>query len=57
MDNAHDVLNDAAHRTVAAQIVQWLERLRGSPDLAPVIRVLSSEPVAASGELVAAASR
>ncbi|MEU9129702.1 alpha/beta hydrolase [Kitasatospora sp. NPDC048540] len=29
----HDVLNDAAHRTVAAQIVQWLERLRLGPDL------------------------
>ena len=27
-DGLHDVLNDAAHRSVAAQIVQWLERLR-----------------------------
>jgi pimeloyl-ACP methyl ester carboxylesterase len=30
--SAHDVLNDAIHRTVAAHVVQWLERLRaGSP--------------------------
>ena len=36
--SAHDVLNDAIHRTVAAHVVQWLERLRegrlGSPLLA-----------------------
>lgn len=25
---AHDVLNDAIHRTIAAHVVQWLERLR-----------------------------
>lgn len=25
---SHDVLNDAIHRTVAAHVVQWLERLR-----------------------------
>jgi alpha-beta hydrolase superfamily lysophospholipase len=35
----HDVLNDAPHRTVAAQIVQWLERLRSSPQLTPLIAV------------------
>ncbi|MBR7836469.1 alpha/beta fold hydrolase [Actinospica durhamensis] len=29
----HDVLNDAAHRSVAAAVVQWLEALRsGAPD-------------------------
>jgi pimeloyl-ACP methyl ester carboxylesterase len=27
----HDVLNDSTHRSVAALIVQWLERLRGGP--------------------------
>ena len=28
----HDVLNDATHRSVAAAVVQWLERLRlGAP--------------------------
>jgi alpha-beta hydrolase superfamily lysophospholipase len=41
----HDVLNDATHRTVAAHVVQWLERLRGGPQLAPIISVLSAEPV------------
>lgn len=35
----HDVLNDAPHRTVAAQIVLWLERLRSSPQLTPLIVV------------------
>jgi len=35
----HDVLNDSTHRTVAAQVVQWLERLRGSADLTPLITV------------------
>ncbi|MFC9324258.1 alpha/beta hydrolase [Kitasatospora sp. NPDC057015] len=38
-DGRHDVLNDAAHRSVAAQAVQWLERLRGGPDLPPVLTV------------------
>jgi alpha-beta hydrolase superfamily lysophospholipase len=33
----HDVLNDAHHRTVAAHVVQWLERLRaGTPILSTV---------------------
>ncbi|MEU2632735.1 alpha/beta hydrolase, partial [Kitasatospora sp. NPDC007106] len=33
-DGRHDVLNDAAHRSVAAHVVQWLERLRaGGSDL------------------------
>lgn len=35
----HDVLNDATHRTVAAHVVQWLERLRTGPDLTPIITV------------------
>lgn len=41
----HDVLNDATHRTVAAHVVQWLERLRTGPDLAPIISVLTAGPV------------
>lgn len=32
----HDILNDVSHRSVAAEIVQFLERLRG--DGAPVLR-------------------
>jgi pimeloyl-ACP methyl ester carboxylesterase len=36
----HDVLNDATHRSVAAAVVQWLERLRGG---APFARII--EPV------------
>jgi alpha-beta hydrolase superfamily lysophospholipase len=41
----HDVLNDATHRTVAAHVVQWLERLRGGPELAPILSVVSTEPL------------
>ena len=33
----HDVLNDATHRSVAAAIVQWLERLRGGTPFTPII--------------------
>ena len=32
----HDVLNDATHRTVAAHIVQWLERLRSGATILTV---------------------
>ncbi|MGW2400019.1 alpha/beta hydrolase [Kitasatospora sp. NPDC001664] len=32
-DGRHDALNDAPHRSVAAAVVQWLERLRGGPHL------------------------
>jgi pimeloyl-ACP methyl ester carboxylesterase len=42
----HDVLNDATHRTVAAQVVQWLERLRNGPELTPVITVTTAELLA-----------
>lgn len=35
----HDVFNDINHRSVAAHIVQWLERLRSGPDRAPVVVV------------------
>lgn len=33
----HDVLNDLTHRSVAAAVTQWLERLRGGPGSEPVI--------------------
>ena len=34
-DGRHDILNDVSHRSVAAEIVQFLERLRlpGTPDI------------------------
>ncbi|OHV36125.1 MULTISPECIES: alpha/beta hydrolase [Pseudofrankia] len=32
----HDALNDQTHRTVAAVVVQFLERLRGGAGLAPI---------------------
>ena len=32
----HDVLNDALHRTAAATVVLFLERLRLSPELTPI---------------------
>ncbi|GLY85412.1 alpha/beta hydrolase [Actinoallomurus iriomotensis] len=37
----HDVLNDLDHRSVAAHVVQWLERLRSGPDSGPVVVVES----------------
>jgi len=37
VDAPHDVLNDATHRSVAAAIVQWLERLRAGAPFAPII--------------------
>lgn len=33
----HDVLNDASHRSVAAAIVLWLERLRQGDARAPIV--------------------
>jgi alpha-beta hydrolase superfamily lysophospholipase len=38
-EGRHDILNDIDHRSVAAHIVQWLERLRSGPDRAPVVVV------------------
>ncbi|MET7420834.1 alpha/beta hydrolase [Dactylosporangium sp. NPDC005555] len=38
-DGRHDVLNDATHRTVAAHIVQWLERLRADAAATPILTV------------------
>jgi alpha-beta hydrolase superfamily lysophospholipase len=41
----HDTLNDASHRTAAATVVQWLERLRTGPELTPIL-TLEREPYA-----------
>lgn len=38
VDGLHDALNDQSHRSVAARIVLWLERLRGAGVDVPVIR-------------------
>ncbi|MFF5566964.1 alpha/beta hydrolase [Streptomyces sp. NPDC012623] len=38
-DGLHDVLNDASHRTAAAVIVLWLERLRADPGLSPILTI------------------
>ncbi|GGH41717.1 alpha/beta hydrolase [Microbacterium album] len=36
-DGLHDVLNDVHHRSVAAEIVTFLERLRADPSARPVL--------------------
>lgn len=38
VDGLHDALNDQSHRSVAAALVQWLERLRGGDVHAAIIR-------------------
>jgi alpha-beta hydrolase superfamily lysophospholipase len=38
----HDVLNDLQHRSVAAEIVTFLEALRNEPSLEPIVAVGSS---------------
>nr|WP_314843973.1 hypothetical protein [uncultured Microbacterium sp.] len=38
VDGLHDALNDQSHRSVAASIVLWLERLRGGDVHASVVR-------------------
>ncbi|MCW2498199.1 alpha/beta hydrolase [Jatrophihabitans sp.] len=38
----HDVLNDLQHRSVAAEVVSFLEALRDESALAPIVRVESS---------------
>ncbi|WKU03383.1 hypothetical protein [Micromonospora sp. HUAS LYJ1] len=38
----HDVLNDLQHRAVAAEIVSFLEAVRGAPPLVPVVAVEAS---------------
>ena len=41
-DGRHDALNDISHRSVAATVVQWLERLRGGADLPVVVTVTAA---------------
>ncbi|MER8161083.1 lysophospholipase [Streptomyces sp. NPDC094472] len=36
-EGVHDVLNDATHRTTAATIVLWLERLRAGREMGPLL--------------------
>ncbi|TQJ29856.1 alpha/beta hydrolase [Microbacterium sp. SLBN-146] len=38
VDGLHDALNDQTHRSVAARIVLWLERLRGAGVRHPLVR-------------------
>ena len=38
VDGLHDALNDQTHRSVAASIVLWLERLRTGDVHAPIVR-------------------
>lgn len=40
VDGLHDALNDQSHRSVAASVVLWLERLRSGDVHAPVVRPL-----------------
>lgn len=42
VDGLHDALNDQSHRSVAAALVQWLERLRGGDVHAAIVRVRES---------------
>ena len=44
-DGRHDALNDISHRSVAATVVQWLERLRGGAHLPTVVTVTATQPV------------
>jgi alpha-beta hydrolase superfamily lysophospholipase len=44
-DGRHDALNDISHRSVAATVIQWLERLRGGAHLPTVITVTATQPV------------
>ncbi|MFT4229233.1 MAG: hypothetical protein QM602_02975, partial [Microbacterium sp.] len=37
----HDALNDQSHRSVAARVVLWLERLRAGDVAAPIVRTLA----------------
>lgn len=46
VDGLHDALNDQSHRSVAASIVLWLERLRGGDVHAPIVRRAAGVPTA-----------
>ncbi|MFE4720522.1 alpha/beta hydrolase [Streptomyces sp. NPDC056728] len=49
-DGVHDVLNDASHRTTAATVVLWLERLRADRrDLRPILTVAEADGNSAAG--------
>ncbi|MFT3797314.1 hypothetical protein [Microbacterium sp.] len=43
VDGLHDALNDQTHRSVAATVVLWLERLRGAGVDTPIVRVVAPE--------------
>ena len=43
-DGKHDALNDLSHRSVAATVVQWLERLRAGNHLPVVVTVHEPTP-------------
>jgi len=38
VDGLHDALNDLSHRSAAARVVLWLERLRAGDVTAPIVR-------------------
>ncbi len=38
VEGLHDALNDQTHRSVAARVVLWLERLRGAGVAVPIVR-------------------
>lgn len=42
VDGLHDALNDQSHRSVAASLVLWLERLRTGDAHAPIVRTHES---------------
>lgn len=42
-EGVHDVLNDATHRTTAATIVLWLERLRADKAMSPLLSLETLE--------------
>lgn len=41
VDGLHDALNDQSHRSVAATVVLWLERLRAAGVAAPIVRAVA----------------
>jgi len=48
VDGLHDALNDQSHRSVAASLVHWLERLREGDVHAPIVRAHHTAAVAAA---------
>ena len=41
VDGLHDAFNDQSHRSVAATIVLWLERLRAGDISRPIVRAVT----------------